>query len=68
MTRYLCQMIDVPRSGFFNSLHSAEKLADEQAGAFITTAFFKEMDALVKEQPQRKLFIFSIFVLTKLLI
>lgn len=46
MTRYLCQLLDVSRSGFYNYLHSADKrqertLADEQAGALIKKAFHR---------------------------
>lgn len=44
MTRYLCQLLDVSRSGYYNYLNSADKrqeraLADEQAGALIKKAF-----------------------------
>lgn len=44
MTRYLCHLLDVSRSGYYNYLHSAEKRqerarADEQAGALIKKAF-----------------------------
>lgn len=47
MTRYLCQLLDVSRSSFYNYLHSADKhqkrtLADEQAGALIKKAFHRK--------------------------
>lgn len=44
MTRYLCQLLGVSRSGYYSYLNSADKrqdrkLADEKAGALIKKAF-----------------------------
>ncbi|WP_255314504.1 HTH domain-containing protein [Bacillus sp. FJAT-26390] len=46
MTSYLCQLLDVSRSGYYNYLQSADKrldraLTDEQAGALIKKAFHR---------------------------